>query len=176
MPNENIYVGSDASLVLSVEQDDSSSEGSLASDLISEFDLSTVVGRLHKVQIRVEQDLRPYHELGNRYASDLRPGMIRVSGTSERAHINGALLSLMLGDGAQSAAPKGSFAQPSFNMVINLNSPAREKITNKLVVFGVKFESWDFTAPEDDFVMESVTFKALRIAVEEEEGGGDEGE
>lgn len=173
MPNNNIYTFSDAKLVLAEDGDDSTSEGQLGSDVIGEFDLATEVGRLQKVQIRVEQNLRPYHELGGRHAVDIRPGTIRVSGSAERAHINGAMLSLLLGAAATSPPPN-SFGQPTFNIVVNLNNPAREKVINKLIVFGVKFESWNFLIPEDDFVMEAITFKAIRIAVEEE--GGDDGE
>ncbi len=166
MPNINVFRGSDASLVLAVD-DNSTVEGSLADALITEYDLSSVVGRLQQVQVRVENELRPYHELGRRFASELRPGNINIWGTAERAHINGALIRLLLGDGAQSPPPSGALAQPSFNMVINLTNPALPDNSSTLVVFGVKFESWRFTLPEDDFVMESVAFRALRIASEE---------
>ena len=166
MPNVNVFRGSDAALVLAVD-DSSTVEGSLADALISEYDLSSVVGRLQQVQVKVENELRPYHELGKRFATELRPGNINVSGYAERAHINGALIRLLLGDGATSPPPAGGMAQPSFNMVINLSNPALPDNSSKLVVFGVKFESWNFNLPEDDFVMESVTFRALRVASEE---------
>ena len=81
-----------------------------------------------------------------------------------------ALLRLLLGDGAGSPPPTGSMAQPVFNVVINLKNPALADTTSKIVLFGVKFESWSFRLPEDDFVMESVTFRALRIASEETSG------
>jgi len=32
---------------------------------------------------------------------------------------------------------------------------------------GVKFENWAFSLPEDDFVMENVTFKALFLEVDD---------
>ena len=32
-------------------------------------------------------------------------------------------------------------------------------------------QNWNLTVPEDDFIMEQVTFKALRIAREEKEPG-----
>lgn len=166
MPNTNVFRGSDASLVLAVD-DSSTVEGGLADGLIGEYELSNLVGRLKNVTVRIEQDLRPYHEIGKRFPSELRPGNIDVSGTAERAHINGALIRLLLGDGAQSPPPTQSIPQPSFNMVINLQNPALPDNSSTLVLFGVKFESWDFMLPEDDFVMESVSFKALRLATEE---------
>ncbi len=169
MPNVNVFRGSDASLVLAVD-DTASGEGRLADGLITEYDLSSVVGRLQNVQVRVENELRPYHELGKRFATELRPGNINISGMAERAHINGALVRLLLGDGSKSPPPTGAIAQPSFNIVIRLNNPAFPDNSSTLTVFGVKFESWNFSLPEDDFVMESVTFKALRISSEETAG------
>src|SRR5262245_17796528 len=119
MPNVNVFRGSDATLVLAVD-DNSTVEGQLADGLISEYELSTVVGRLQNLQIIVKNEVKPYHELGKRYPTELRPGNITVSGIAERAHINGALLRLLLGEGAQSPPPTEGMAQPVFNMVINL--------------------------------------------------------
>jgi hypothetical protein len=166
VPNVNVFRGSDASLVLAVN-DTASVEGKLADGLISEYEFSSIVGRLQNVQVKVENELRPYHELGRRFATELRPGNINVSGFIERAHINGALIRLLLGDGAKSPPPTGAIAQPSFNIVIKLNNPAIPDNSSTLTVFGVQFETWSFRLPEDDFVMESVTFKALRISSEE---------
>ena len=166
MPNVNVFRGSDATLVLAVD-DSSTVEGSLADGLINEYELSSVVGRLQNVQVKVENELKPYHEIGKRFATELRPGNINVSGFAARAHINGALIRLLLGDGATSPPPTEAISQPTFNIVINLKNPARPDNTSKLVLFGVKFESWDFQLPEDDFVMESVSFRALRISSEE---------
>jgi hypothetical protein len=98
MPNVNVFRGSDATLVLAVE-DSESQEGQLADGLISQYDLSSVVARLQQVQVKVENDVYPYHEIGQRFASELRPGNINISGTARRAHINGAMIRLLLGDG-----------------------------------------------------------------------------
>ena len=166
MPNVNVFRGADASLVLAVN-DSASVEGKLADGLISEYEFSNVVGRLQNVPVKVQNELKPYHELGRRFATELRPGNINVYGFVERAHINGALIRLLLGDGAKSPPPMGAIAQPSFNIVIKLNNPAIPNNSSTLTVFGVKFETWSFRLPEDDFVMESVTFKALRISSEE---------
>ena len=168
MPNTNVFRGSDATLVLAVD-DKESEEGKLADDLIGTYDLASVVGRLQQVRVQVSNDVRPYHELGRRFASELRPGNVEVTGFAERAHLNGALLRLLLGEGAGSPPP-AALVQPTFNMVISLANPAQPDTVSKVVLFGVKFDSWSFRLPEDDFVMESVTFRALRIASEEEGG------
>ncbi|HEY9858226.1 MAG TPA: hypothetical protein V6D16_01890 [Candidatus Obscuribacterales bacterium] len=169
MPNVNVFRGSDASLVLAVD-DSSSVEGKLADALIGEYEFSSIVGRLQNVQVRVENQLRPYHELGRRFATELRPGNLNVSGFVERAHINGAMLRLLLGDASKSPPPMGAIAQPSFNIVIRISNPALPQNVSTLTVFGVKFETWNFNLPEDDFVMESLTFRALRISSEESSG------
>ena len=166
MPNVNVFRGSDASLVLAVN-DSSSVEGSLADALIGEYEFSSVVGRLQNVRVDVKDEVRPYHEIGKRFPTELRSGNINVSGIVQRAHINGALLRLLLGDGAKSPPPTGSIPQPTFNIVIDLKNPALPDNSSTITVFGVKFDSWSFSLPEDDFVMEGITFKALRISSEE---------
>ena len=169
MPNVNVFRGSDASLVLAVDNS-SSVEGQLADSLITEYEFSSVVGRLQNVQVRLENELRPYHELGRRFATELRPGNLNVSGFIERAHINGAMIRLLLGEASSSPPPNGAIAQPAFNIVIRLNNPAIPTNSSTITVFGVKFETWSFRLPEDDFVMESVTFRALRISSDETSG------
>lgn len=166
MPNTNVFRGSDATLVLAVD-DKETTEGQLADGLITEYELSSVVARLQQVRVQVQNELKPYHELGRRFASELRPGNVNITGFAERAHVNGALLRLLLGEGATSPPPTGAIAQPSFNMVITLDNPAQPGNGTKVVLFGVKFDSWSFSLPEDDFVMEAVTFRALRVATEE---------
>ncbi len=166
MPNENVFRGSDGLLVLAVD-DTSSVEGGLADGIIGEYDLSSIVGRLQQIQIKVENELRWYNELGKRYPTELRPGNILVTGSADRAHINGALIRLLLGGAAVSPPEADPLPQPKFNMVVNLLNPSYPSNTSKLVLFGVKFDTWDFIIPEDAFVMETVTFKALRISSEE---------
>jgi len=169
MPNVNVFRGSDAALVLAVD-DNSTVEGGLADALIGEYELSNIVGRLQNVQVMVENEVKPYHEIGKRFPTELRSGNINVSGVAERAHINGALIRLLLGEGAKSPPPAEAMTQPAFNMVINLKNPALPDNSSKITLFGVKFETWNFRLPEDDFVMESVSFKAMRISSDETSG------
>src|SRR3712207_4112107 len=131
MPNTNVFRGSDATLVLAVD-DKEVEEGRLADGLIGEYELSSVVGRLQQVRIQVQNELKPYHELGRRFATELRPGNVNITGFAERAHVNGALLRLLLGDGATSPPPTGAMAQPSFNMVITLANPATPDSGSKI--------------------------------------------
>ncbi|MEW6737898.1 MAG: hypothetical protein AB1489_41860, partial [Acidobacteriota bacterium] len=119
MANTNVFRGSDGSLVLAV---DTGAEGDQAQAVIDEYQL-TPVGRVTNVEVRVHSDLKPFHELGQRYATELRPGNVNISGSIERAAINGALLRLLLGDAAKSR-PAGTFVNPSFNLNLLLENPA----------------------------------------------------
>jgi hypothetical protein len=96
MPNTNVYRGSDGTITLSVEQTE---EGAKAQSIIDEYELTTV-GRATNVEVTVTSDLKPFHELGQRYPTELRPGNVNITGTIERAYINGALLKLLLGEAA----------------------------------------------------------------------------
>lgn len=161
MPN-NVYRGSDGTISLASE---AGPEGEKAAEISDEFSL-TPVGRVTGVTVQIKSDLKPFHELGQRLATELRPGNVDVFGSIERAFINGALLKLLLGDAADTR-PAGTFLSPSFNLSLRLENPALPDNTATLTVMGVKFESWSYSLPEDDFVMESVTFRALWAKVEE---------
>jgi hypothetical protein len=165
MPN-GVLRAIDAVLVLGV-QDTSSPEGKAADALVSQYDLSNVVGRLTNVSIKATSDVRPFYEIGQRYPTHLRPGILQVSGSAERAHVNGALLRLLLGDGADSPPTGPAFVQPSFNLISTLRDPSQPTGSTKVTVFGVKFDSWLYTIPADTFVMEAITFQAMRVAYEE---------
>lgn len=164
MANTNVFRGSDGALVLAV---DAGAEGDLAQGVIDAYAL-TPVGRATGVEVRVESDVRPFHELGQRYPTELRPGNVNVTGSIERAYINGALLKLLLGDAAASR-PAGTFVHPSFNISLRSENPARAGTSSSVTVHGAKIDEWSYALPEDDFVMEQVTFKALWISVEDVE-------
>jgi len=166
MPND-VFRANDAVLVLAVD-DTNSPEGKAADALVSQYDLSNVVGRLRDVTISVATDLRSFYEIGRRYPTHLRPGTVAVSGTAGRAHVNGALLRLLLGDGAVSPPAAANFVQPSFNIIATLTNPAIPDQFTKVTVFGVKFDSWTYHIPADEFVMEAVSFQAMRLAFEEQ--------
>jgi hypothetical protein len=165
MPND-VFRAVDAVLVMGVD-DATSPEGAAADALIAEYDFSNAVGRLQDVSVSVHTDLRAFYEIGRRYPTHLRPGVVRVAGTAARAHVNGALLRLLLGDGVVSPPPGGNFAQPSFNIITTLTSSGRPEEFSRVTIFGAKFDRWDYRVPADEFVMEAVSFQALRIGFEE---------
>lgn len=167
MPNSNVYTGMDGAITVAVD-DAESVEGAAASAVADAFALAPV-GRATDVTVVVTSAMRPFHEMGQRYATELRPGNVDVSGTIGRAHVNGALLRLMLGDAAAGTRPAGAFVSPTFNLSLLLENPAKPGQRASLTVHGVKLDGWSMEVPEDNFVLSRATFKALWIAVEDTE-------
>ena len=139
-----------------------------AAKAISETYALTPVGRATGVTIRVDSAMKPFHELGQRYATELRPGNVDIVGTIGRAHVNGALLKLMLGDGAGGSRPAGGFVSPAFNLSLRLEDSALPGSASTVTVHGVKLDTWTYSMPEDDFILEQVSFRALWISVVDE--------
>jgi len=166
MANTNVFRGSDATISLAVDQ---TPEGTQSQSVIDEYQL-TPVGRATGVEVKVTSDVKPFHELGQRYATELRPGNVNVTGAIERAYINGALLKLLLGEAATSRPP-GTWVQPSFNLVLDVANPAVPGTSSTLTIHGVKFNEWSYNVPEDDFVLEKAGFMALWVSIEDKVGG-----
>ena len=167
--NTNVLRGSSATLNLASID---SRQGLLAEGIFNtEYNIGTV-GRVTGVEVRIDTDLESFHEIGRRHPASLHPGNINISGSVTRAYINGALLRLLMGDQVEST-PAPEELQPAFNLVIDMTDVASNDGTvgTKIVVSGVQFENWQMSVPEDDFLMENATFKALRISREEKQGG-----
>src|SRR5262245_17266266 len=163
MANTAVYTGADGAVMLAPGQ---GPEGDAAGAVISAFD-TVGVGRVQNVRVEIQSEIRAYHEIGQRYATELRPGNVTVRGTIGRAMINGAMLRLLLGEAAD-GRPQRSWAQPSFNITLQVENAARPGVRNTLTLHDVKLESWVYSIPEDDFVAEAVAFQALFATVTDE--------
>lgn len=163
--NTQVFTGADGSLMLSPAGD--GPEGAAAEAVIGANDLIQV-GRVTGVTVEVSSAIRPFHEIGQRYATELRSGNVSVRGRIERAYLNGALLSLLLGEAA-AQRPARSWAQPSFNISLMSENPAQPGTRSTVTLHGVKIEQWNLAMPEDDFVMEAATFQALYVTVADEQ-------
>ncbi|HXF40079.1 MAG TPA: hypothetical protein VN687_10230 [Blastocatellia bacterium] len=174
MAMTNVFTGSNGTLSLAFED---TPEGQDAKAVIDLYQVQTV-GRVTGVEVAVQTDLEEFHEIGRRHPTSLHPGDIHISGKIDRAHINGALLFLLLGRGAAPNNIAEPYVQPVFNMVVSLNDPAVPGNVAALELKGVKLQNWGYSMPEEDFVMENITFKALSISVRDSEapagGGGGE--
>lgn len=164
MFNTNTFFGTDGVLTLS------DADGIEADVFTKYFGESGVVGRLQNISLAVSVEIKPFHELGSRGAKELRAGNIYISGTVERAYINGAMLKLMLGQYADDEEA-AAFKIPKFNMKIGLDNlkPAGDEGNSILTVYDVMFDTWQLNLPEDDFVLERLSFKARRIKAEDTE-------
>ena len=158
--NTHVFTGLDGAISVAV---DSGPEGDAAKAVNDAYGL-TPIGRATGVTVQVTSDMKPFHELGQRYATELRPGNVNITGSIGRAHVNGALLKLMLGEGAGGTRPAGAFVSPTFNLSLRVENAAFPGNTATVSVHGVKLDSWSYDLPEDDFVLEQVTFKALWIS------------
>ncbi len=163
MANTKVFTGADGSIALSAGQ---GTEGEKAQAVLSAYEL-IAVGRVQNVRVEVTSDIRPFHELGQRYATELRAGNVNIRGTIGRAYINGALLKLLLGEAADSR-PAGSWAQPSFNITLLAENAAAAGVRNTVTLHDVKIGSWVYSIPEDDFLLEEVGFHALYLSVTDE--------
>ena len=164
MFNTNTYFGTDGVLTLS---DPANFD---ADKFTGYFGESGVVGRLKNIHLSANMELKPFYELGSRAPKELRAGNIMIGGTVERAHINGALLKLMLGPYAEGEETE-TLMVPSFNMKVTLDNqnPQGDEGNSIMTAYGVMFDSWQFHLPEDDFVLEKLSFKARRITTEDTE-------
>lgn len=162
MFNTNTFYGTDGVLTLS-------DPDGITPEVFGEyFGEGGIVGRVTNVSLAVSIDVKAFHELGSHAPRELRAGNISIGGTVDRAFINGALLKLMLGQYAETEET-AAFKIPSFNMKISLDNlkPEGDAGNGVLTVYGVIFSSWQFNLPEDDFVLEKLSFKAKRISAED---------
>ena len=167
MFNNTVYSGAEGSLTLSQPV------GFESETLESYLGENGEVGRVTGVSVQVSTVVKAFHELGSHAAAQLRAGNINVTGTVERAHVNGAMLRLMLGRYAMEEEGSAPFPVPSFTMTVNLEDLVHEGDAGNtvLVLYDVMFDSWQFTLPEDDFVLERLSFRARRVAVTDHEVG-----
>ena len=141
-------------------------EGTQGQGVLDEYEL-IAVGRVQDVRVEVHSEIRAFHEIGQRYATELRPGNVTIRGNIGRAYINGAMVKLLLGEAA-TQRPAASWTQPAFNITLLAENPAFPGVRNTLTLHDVKIESWTYNMPEDDFVLESVGFQALYLSVQDE--------
>ncbi len=160
--NKNVFTGADGSLTLSPSK---GPEGDTAKGILSTYDTLTV-GRVQNVTVEVSTDVKPFHEIGQRYATELRAGNVSVKGTIGRAYINGAMLNLLVGDAA-SKSPGGNVIQPTFNISLQVANTATPTVRSTITLHDVKIDNWSYNLPEDDFVMEAISFQALFVSIED---------
>jgi hypothetical protein len=162
--NSHTFFGTDGSLVVSDQN------GLDAGIFTNYFGENGVVGMVSGVTVLVTTEIKAHYVVGSRAPKELRSGNIAISGSVDRAYINGAMLKLMLGKYAESEEAAG-FVIPSFNMKLILDNlmPPGDPGNSIMNLFGVMFDSWQVALPEDDFMLEHLSFKARRVAITDNE-------
>jgi len=164
--NTNVYSGADGTLAFG-------DPTGMDADVFGKYFGETgQVGRVTNVSVAVSTRVKAFHEMGSHAPKEIRAGNIEISGSVERAYINGALLRLMLGkDATDEETPP--LKMPTFNIKLILDNmlPEGDAGNSVLTLYDVIFDSWQFNLPEDDFVLERATFRARRIAVTDTEAG-----
>lgn len=168
MFNTHTFHGVDGILTIADSPDSPLDNGSPIETYFAEQ--NGVVGRVTNVAVAVHMEVKPFHEIGARIPKELRAGNISVTGTVQRAFVNGAMLRMLLGNYADNTEAN-AFAMPLFNMILSMNNLRGEEGqgSSKLTVFNVLFDSWQFNVPEDDFVLERLSFQARRVTVQDME-------
>lgn len=161
---QNVYTGKNGTLSFASVD---SPEGKDASAILTAYGnaAALVVGRVLNIEIYVQTDLEEFHEIGARHAVSLHPGDIHIHGKIGRAYVSGAMLYLLMGKGALKDKKPEPYVQPVFTMTVDLTDPAVPANKAEIVLHEVKFQNWVQSIPEEGFVLENVTFKALRIDV-----------
>lgn len=162
MFNTSTFFGIDGILTLS----DADPTAFDADSFTKYFGEDGILGRVTNVSLNVSTEIKSFHEMGSHAPKEIRAGNITIAGTVERAYINGALLKLMLGKYAEDTETT-AFKIPTFNMKMALDNLKLDgdQGNSVLTVYGVIFNNWQFRLPEDDFVLEQLSFRARRISV-----------
>ncbi len=168
MALNNVFVGSHGTLGIAVAG--SPAQQAEFEAINTAYD-PAIVARVTEVEVCVRTELEEFFEIGARDVSFIAPANVHITGSIGRAYINGALLFLLLGRGATENSL--TTVQPRFILNLILRNPNIPDNALKVNVFGVKFETWGFSLPQEDFVMEQVRFKAERIGLLDNEAGND---
>jgi len=129
------------------------------------------IGRVVNVELCIQSELQEFYQIGARDVIVLEPGNLHYSGKIGRAYINGSLLFLLLDRDGVDGGRSG--IQPRFTLNLDITDPATPQTTLKLVVAGVKFENWALSVPQDTFIMENITFKAVDVRIKDKDEGTD---
>lgn len=170
----NVFTGKNGRLSPSV---DTGTEGDAAKavfDVYKDPAAGSAIARVTNVEVYVETDLEEFHQIGQRLPVSLHAGDVHIHGKIGRAYVSGAMLSLLLGKGvtANPSEVAKPYVQPVFKLTLDLDDPADPATEAQLVLDHVKLQNWAQSVPEEGFVMENVTFRALTIQVIDKDKNG----
>ncbi len=117
-----------------------------------------LVGRVSNFSVKVDGGVAPYYGIGNRDPTDIKEGNRAVTGTLNRAVINGALLAAAMGTGTGTTpAVITATALGSYKMKIMVKTSSTQYVY--IILTGVKFGSWGINiANTGETVIENLEF------------------
>ena len=121
MPNSHVFTGLDGAITVAVE---TGVEGDAAKAVNDTYGL-TPIGRATGVNVEVTSDIRPFHEIGQRYATELRQRQRQRRG-HDRAGARQRRPAQA--DARRRRAPAAdravSFVSPTFNLSLRMENSA----------------------------------------------------
>lgn len=123
---------------------------------------ANLVGRIEGFTIKLDNAVEAYYGIGDRDPTDIKEGNRSVTGTLNRAIINGALLNAALGTGSgttPNTITKGAVG--AYKMKIRLYTSATQYVW--LTVTSVKFSTWSLESLTNagDTVMENLEWLGI---------------
>lgn len=121
------------------------------------------VGRVESFSIRLENNVDEYFGIGDRDATDIKEGNRSISGTLNKAMINGVLLSAALGtvsgSSPYSIVDNTNKALTQFELELFLDQGTNY---NAIWIEKVKFDTWEANvANTGDTVIENLEWKGV---------------
>lgn len=122
-----------------------------------------LIGRVESFTVRLENNVEEYFGTGSRDATDIKEGLRRISGTLNRAVINGTLLTAVIGkdDGSSPFAitAKSDGTLSKFKLELKL---AQSTNYVALIANNVKFDTWEVTVNNSgDTIIQNMDWKGI---------------
>lgn len=110
-------------------------------------DTPATVGKARSVSVEVTRSSETVYEIGSSDPACIKEGRKEITGSIEHMYVSDAFY-----DAIQPERPK----TPSFTLKAKIGTTPDKTIT----LSGVKLESWSLDVPQDDYLVESVDYKA----------------
>ena len=139
MPNTHVFTGMDGAISVAVERRRRGRRRQGRRRPVRP-DADRARDRRHR---RGRSEMRPFHELGQRYATELRPGNVNVCGHDRpRARQRRAAeADARRGRGDEPAGGRPS-SSPTFNLSLRMENAGLPGNSSTITVHGVKLDGW----------------------------------
>jgi len=112
----------------------------------------SVIGKARSISVEVSSGIEPIYGVGNRDPVILKEGRREITGSLERVFFDSTYFD---------AIGAATDYQPSFRIRAKIGAGPDMTLTLE----GVKFETWSPDMPQDDYLVESLDFRAKSISL-----------